>query len=156
MSVTRHPEQHSRTLCWSSIRRCTLISATILATSAGADHHRPNPGEYEVTTTSNFDNTPVTITTSNCITAEDLDQDPAKIFADSAAAENCNLEAFEMAEGRLLMNMSCNADDGGMEMSTEGAYTDDGYSMNSTITINAGGTTVTTEASIVATRVGDC
>jgi hypothetical protein len=138
------------------IRSIAWICGALFTAAVSAEHHRPNPGEYEVTTSSNFNNTPVTMTTTNCITAEDLDQDPAKIFADSAASENCDMSEFQMADGVLLMNMSCNADDGGMEMTTEGAYTETGYSMNSTITINAGGTTITTEASITATRIGDC
>lgn len=155
MTAITDPRQSGK-LCSFALRCCALISTAVLAGTVSAEHHRPNPGEYEVITTSNFNNTPVTMTTTNCITAEDLDQDPAKIFADSAAAENCDLGEFQMADGVLSMNMSCSADDGGMEMSTDGAYTETGYSMNSIITINAGGTTMTTEASITATRIGDC
>ena len=139
-----------------SLRKILLTSAVLLTASAIADDHRPSPGEYEVTTTSNFSNQPITMTTTNCVTAEDLDQDPSKIFADTAAAENCQLATFDMADGNLNLHMVCNSDDGGMEMTTEGAYTDSGYSMTSTIVINAGGTSMTTEATVVGTRIGDC
>ena len=38
----------------------------------------------------------------------------------------------------MSMHMVCNSDEGGLEMTTEGAYTESSYSMNSTIVISAG------------------
>lgn len=138
------------------LRLCLSAGLLSLASFGHGDNHRPGAGEYEVTTTSNFNNLPVTVTTTNCITAEDLDQDPASVFADTAAAENCELEEFEMADGIMSMHMVCNSDEGGLEMTTEGAYTESSYSMNSTIVISAGETRMTTTATVAGTRVGDC
>lgn len=139
-----------------SLRRLLASMLLITPCAATADNHRPSAGEYEVTTVSNFNDVPVTMTTTNCVSKEDLDQDPAKIFADSAASEDCKLESFEMAEGTMSMHMVCAADDGSIIMHTEGAYTASSYSMNSTITISAGGTEISTEASVQGTRIGDC
>jgi hypothetical protein len=139
-----------------TLRLCSAVALIVGSSLSHADHHRPNAGEYEVTTTSNFNDLPVTMTTTNCITVEDLDQDPAKIFADTAAAENCELESFEMTDGIMAMRMVCNSDDSGLEMNTEGTYTDSSYFMNSTIEISAGDTRMTTEATVSGTRIGDC
>lgn len=138
------------------LRLCITTGLLSLASVGHADNHLPSAGEYEVTTTSNFNNLPVTVTTTNCITAEDLDQDPASVFADTAAAENCELEEFEMADGVMAMRMVCDSDDGGLEMTTDGAYTDSSYSMDSTIVISAGDTRMTTTATVAGTRIGDC
>lgn len=135
---------------------CITAGLLSFASFSHADNHLPAAGEYEVTTTSNFNNLPVTVTTTNCITAEDLDQDPASVFADTAAAENCELEEFEMAGGIMSMHMVCNSEEGGLEMNTEGAYTESSYSMNSTIVISAGETRMTTTATVSGTRIGDC
>lgn len=141
---------------FASLRYLLTSLLLIIAGATAADNHRPSAGEYEVTTVSNFNDVPVTMTTTSCISQEDLDQDPANIFADSAASEDCKLESFEMAGGTLSMHMVCAADDGSIIMRTEGAYTATSYSMNSTITISAGGTEQSTEASVQGTRIGDC
>jgi hypothetical protein len=54
------------------------------------------------------------------------------------------------------MHMVCNSEEGGLEMNTEGAYTESSYSMNSTIVISAGETRMTTTATVSGTRIGDC
>lgn len=133
-----------------------IIAAVGLSVSGSADELMPRPGNYEVVTSSNFGGVPVTQTLTSCITAEQLAQDPQKVFAEVPAADNCELEKFEMANGQLSMRMSCNAEDGSILMTTEGSYEPERYMMNTRITINAGDTEVATDATVSGVRIGDC
>jgi|GEM_PF-4402778 len=116
----------------------------------------PRPGNYEVTTSSNFGGLPVTQTLTSCITAEQLETDPQKVFADAPAADNCSLEEFNMADGVLTMRMNCKAEDGSIYVSTDGSYTHNSYTMNTTITINTADTEIISDAKITGKRIGDC
>jgi len=136
-----------------------LLVTGLWQTALTADELLPRPGLYEVTTRSEFGDLPVpptTVTTSNCLTAEQLSQDPKKVFADLPAAENCSMETFEMAGGKLEMRLSCQSDDGNMTMEGDGDYDPDSYRMNTVINIESGGAKVRTTATVDARRVGDC
>jgi hypothetical protein len=144
------------------IRKTSALAAlalTLGAVAVLADDQRPTPGRYEVTTRSEFGNLPVpptTVTTSSCLTQQDLDQDPQKVFADLPASDRCTIDEFTMEGGKLTMSLACDTDEGRMVMSTEGAYSPTTYSMQSVINIDAGGTKITTTATVEAVRSGDC
>lgn len=143
-------------------RKTTALAAlalTLATVAALADDQRPAPGRYEVTTKSEFGNLPVpptTVTTSSCLTQQDLDQDPQKIFADLPASDRCTMGEFSMEGGRLSMNLACDTDEGRMVMNTEGTYSPSSYRMESVIDIDAGGSQIRTTATVEAVRSGDC
>ncbi len=135
------------------------LALTLGTVAALADDQRPTPGRYEVTTKSEFGNLPVpptTVTSSSCLTQQDLDQDPQKIFADLPASDSCTMGDFTMEGGRLTMSLACDTDDGRMVMNTEGTYSPTSYRMESVINIDAGGSQIRTTATVEAVRSGDC
>ena len=136
-----------------------VLALTLAALAVLADEQRPQPGLYEIVTRSEFGELPVpptTVTTSNCLTQEDLDRDPQKIFADLPAADTCSMENFQMEGGKLTMRLVCDTDEGRMVMETDGDYTPTTYSMQSVINIDAGGSQIRSTASVEAVRKGEC
>ncbi len=136
-----------------------VLALALAALAVLADEQRPEPGLYEIVTKSEFGALPVpptTVTTSNCLTQEDLDRDPQKIFADLPAADACTMESFQMDGGKLSMRLSCAMEEGQMVMETSGEYTPSTYSMHSIINVNAGGSQIRSTASVEAVRKGEC
>ena len=138
----------------------TLLGACMLTTvvlaAAGA---QPTPGQYEVTTLTRYVDVELpdtTVTTQNCLTAEDLAKDPASVFAALPDGKTCSVGEFEMADGVIRMQISCAAPDGELVMVTEGSYEEAGYDMNSTVTITAGEQQVEMHSTIRGKLLGDC
>lgn len=145
------PVRHARALL--------AMLAAYLPLGAGADPLMPQPGRYEVTTHSEFGDLPIppaTVTTSNCVTADDLAKDPRKIFADLPAADDCSLDTFTMENGKLVMRLNCETDDGTVTVNGDGDYSPESYHMNTVINIESGDTRLHTTATVDARRLGDC
>jgi hypothetical protein len=135
-----------------------LGASTAAAASAEADDMLA-PGRYEVDTRTEYVDVPIpetTITTQNCLTAEDLEAGAGNILAGLPANQNCQIGEFVMAEGALDMTMSCAADDGDMDMVTSGTYTSNGYEMTSNVTVTVGDKSIVMQSTVQGTRVGDC
>lgn len=135
-----------------------LTGAFCLAgTALAAD--LPAPGHYEVTTTTHFSDgllPDTTVTIENCLTAEDLERDPASVFAGLPEGKACSIDEFVMEGGTIAMLISCSAPDGDMLMTVEGSYQDETYSMVSDVVITVGDETVTMQSTIDGKRVGPC
>jgi hypothetical protein len=117
------------------------------------------PGRYEVSTRTEYVDVPIpetTITTQNCLTAEDLEAGAGNILAGLPENQNCEIGEFVMAEGALTMTMSCAADDGDMNMVTSGTYTASDYELTSDVTVTVGDKSVVMHSTVQGTRVGDC
>lgn len=135
------------------------ILALLIVTPAVMAQNQPVPGQYEVTTTTTYTDVPVpdtTVTTRNCLTREDLDQDPASIFAGLPEGKSCEIGEFEMADGAIRMYVNCSAPDGDMVMITEGAYDDAGYNMLTNVTVIVGEQQVKMQSTIEGKLLGDC
>ena len=135
-----------------------LLLATGLATVAMAQD-LPSPGHYEVTTTTHFSDglmPDTTVTTQNCMTQEDLEKDPASVFADLPDGKSCNVGEFLMEGGEIRMQINCAAPDGDMTMTVNGSYLTETYEMTSDVVVKVGDQSVSMQSSIAGKRVGDC
>jgi hypothetical protein len=135
-----------------------LLSALGLAGAALA-LDLPAPGHYEVTTTTHFSDDimpDTTVTTQNCLTAEDLERDPASVFADLPEGRSCSVDEFVMEDGVIAMRISCSAADGGMDMTVNGSYQDETYQMVSDVVVSVGDQTVSMQSTIDGKRLGEC
>jgi len=130
-----------------------LLAGTVLALDL------PAPGHYEVTTTTHFSDDlmpDTTLTTQNCLTAEDLEKDPASVFADLPEGRSCSVDEFVMEEGVIAMRISCSAADGDMNMTVNGSYQNETYQMVSDVVVRVGEQTVSMQSTIDGKRVGEC
>ena len=119
----------------------------------------PAPGHYEVTTTTHFSDglmPDTTVTTQNCLTAEDLESDPASVFAGLPEGRSCSVDEFLMEDGVIAMRITCAADDGDMRMTVDGTYQDETYQMVSDVVITVGDEAVSMHSTIDGKRVGEC
>ena len=119
----------------------------------------PAPGHYEVTTTTQFSDglmPDTTVTTQNCMTQEDLDRDPAAVFAGLPEGRSCDVSDFLMEGGVISMQINCAAADGDMTMTVNGSYQNETYQMTSDVVISVGEQSVTMHSTIDGKRVGDC
>ncbi|MEM8765842.1 MAG: DUF3617 domain-containing protein [Pseudomonadota bacterium] len=141
--------------------RPVLTLGALLSLAAGPALARdlPAPGQYEVTTRTTYTSVPLpdaTVTTQNCLTAEDLEQDPASVFADLPDGKTCNISNFVMADGEIEMAINCDADDGKLTMITTGTFDDDGYDMVSDVVVAVGEQEVKMQTIIEGKLLGDC
>ena len=152
MLTRTHPSRTGRRL--SGI----LILTTGFATVALA-RDLPAPGHYEVTTTTHFSDglmPDTTVTTQNCMTREDLEKDPASVFAELPDGKSCNVAEFLMEGGEIRMQINCAAPDGDMTMTVNGSYLSETYEMVSDVVVSVGDQAVTMQSTIAGKRVGDC
>ncbi|TNF81754.1 MAG: DUF3617 family protein [Gammaproteobacteria bacterium] len=134
------------------------LSAIVVAGAAFAAD-LPAPGHYEVTTTTHFSDDlmpDTTVTTQNCLTQEDLEKDPASVFAGLPEGRSCEVNDFLMKGGEIRMRITCAAEDGGMIMTVNGGYQNETYQMISDVVVNVGEQSVTMQSTIDGKRVGDC
>ncbi len=155
-----------RTRCSISIRQTSvLLGLTVVLVSgtntsaADLTGDLPSPGYYEITTATSFSDGTLpdtTVTTQNCLTQEDLESDPASIFASLPEGKSCDVGRFVMEGGEISMRISCAAPEGDMTMTVTGTYEDETYQMLSDVVIKVGEQQVTMQSSIDGKRVGDC
>jgi hypothetical protein len=139
--------------------RITLVLGAFVLTSMALAADLPAPGHYEVTTTTHFSDglmPDTTVTTQNCLSAEDLERDPASVFADLPEGRSCSVDEFKMEGGDIAMRISCAAADGDMTMTVSGSYQDETYQMVSDVAVSVGDQTVTMQSTINGKRVGEC
>ena len=136
-----------------------ILTGALCLTGTALAADLPAPGHYEVTTTTHFSDgllPDTTVTIENCLTAEDLESDPASVFAGLPEGKACSIDEFVMEGGTIAMLISCRAPDGDMLMTVEGSYQDETYSMVSDVVISVGDETVTMQSTIDGKRVGAC
>ncbi|MEJ2087979.1 MAG: DUF3617 family protein [Gammaproteobacteria bacterium] len=117
------------------------------------------PGQYEVTTTTTYTDVPVAdsvVTTEHCLTREELNREPASVFAGLPDGKSCEIGEFVMSGGTIRIEVDCAAPDGDMTMITTGSYDAHGYQMVADVTITVGDDQVKTQSKIDARRLGDC
>lgn len=130
---------------------------TVLAEPLSGD--LPTPGHYEVSTMTHFSDGTLpdtTVTTQNCLTQEDLEKDPASVFASLPEGKSCNVGEFLMEDGTISMQISCAAPEGDMVMTVSGSYEDETYQMISDVVVSVGDQQVVMASTINGKRVGDC
>ncbi len=152
------PTSHTRAHGPLSRRALALLAAAAMATAATAQD-LPAPGHYEVTTTTHFSDglmPDTTVTTQNCMTQEDLEKDPASVFADLPEGKSCNVADFLMEGGEIRMRIDCAAPDGDMTMKVNGSYLSETYEMVSDVVVSVGEQSVSMQSTIAGKRVGDC
>ena len=146
----------------------TAASAAILvalaavgpAPALGQAQDQPAPGLYEVTTTTVYTDVPdmpdTTVTTQTCLTREDLDSDPASVFAGLPEGRSCKVGEFVMDAGNIQLNVDCSTPEGDMVMVTSGTYGGQGYDMVTDVTITVGEQSVKMQSTITGRLLGDC
>jgi hypothetical protein len=138
---------------------CATALLWLSASAAPAADVKPEPGLYEIKTSTSFGELPIpdtTVTVSSCVTQEDLDRDPQSLFAGNPAADNCTMDEFDMSNGELVMRLTCSTDDGVMVMTTTGSYDATSYRMDNVIELKFGDKKMLTTATVEGTRTGDC
>lgn len=150
------------------MRRLLFISAiALIATSAAAIE----PGEWSSTTRMTDIGLPANVpaqvadmmrrqmndnamTSSSCVTQDDIDNAPERMFQESQG--QCEYSQFDMSGGALSAVAQCTTDQGTMDMTMSGTYTDTTYAMimNMQMESPMGSMTFTSEVS--GQRVGPC
>ncbi|GAB4144633.1 MAG: hypothetical protein Tsb0016_14190 [Sphingomonadales bacterium] len=137
-----------------------LFCAGVLAASSTAlAADMLTPGLYQITTETLATNMPMAPqgqTVQHCITQEDIDTDPERLFNQSPEAQNCDVADFEIGGGKASMRLSCTMPGGAMTMTMAGSYTATSYDMTNDMEVKAGGMTMTMQSRAVAQRIGDC
>ena len=131
----------------------------LLPVSTAWAQDKPRPGLYEITTRMASPDLPgeaTTITTQNCVTAEDLEGDLSRVFAALPEGQSCEVGTFEMAGGLINMAITCATPAGDMLVETRGTYESERYSMTSTVTMSAGARALKLDSEIEGKRVGEC
>ncbi len=139
----------------------TIVAAGLLlcAAARAGDSERPAAGAYEITTATTYTDVELpatTITTTSCLSAEDLDRDPASALAALPAGDACSVVESVMEGGAIQMRIVCDMSDGSMVMATNGSYDRNGWDMVNEVTVTVGGDQVKMHATITGRRTGDC
>jgi hypothetical protein len=93
-------------------------------------------------------------TSRECITPEEAKAD-ADFFTEDKDS-NCTREGFAVGGGRIKGSMTCTAEGGKSTISMEGRYSGTSYDMNSKISTEGQGQSMTIEARTTGRRIGDC
>lgn len=157
--MTYRTKRAGRTITTAALTGCLFLTAGSPALTADGPADLPAPGHYEVSTTTSFSDGTLpqtTVTTQNCLTEEDLQKDPASVFADLPEGKSCQVAGFVMEGGDISMRISCTAADGNMVMVINGTYQEETYEMVSEVVVSVGEQQVTMHSTIDGRRVGDC
>lgn len=157
--MLRRSRPGTLTIMTSQPAAAALIVAGSLLAGAALAMDLPAPGHYEITTTTHFSDglmPDTTVTTQNCLTQEDLEKNPAAVFADLPEGKSCEVADFVMEGGVIRMGITCAATDGDMTMTVNGSYQSETYQMISNVVVSVGDQSVTMQSSIDGKRVGDC
>jgi len=94
------------------------------------------------------------ITSQSCVTQEDLDQSPERMFEESNG--ECRYTEFEMSGGTVHGVAQCQSDQGTMNMTMDGTYTDTTYEMTMSMQGNMGMGPMTMTFDVTGRRLGAC
>ncbi|MGD8829790.1 MAG: DUF3617 family protein [Pseudomonadales bacterium] len=133
-------------------------AATARAEAEPADG-KPQPGAYEITTTTTYTDVPLpdsTLTTSTCLAKADMDEDPASILAALPDGAACSVLDFVMAQGEIRMRVACDSAQSSMTVVTSGSYHEQGWHLDSDVTVTVGADQVKMHSTIASRRTGDC
>jgi hypothetical protein len=137
-----------------------FAAITTAGPALGQGQGQPAPGMYEVTTTTVYTDVPdmpdTTVTTQTCLTREDLDSDPASVFAGLPEGRSCQVGDFVMEGGNIELKVDCSTPEGDMVMLTLGTYDGQGYDMVTDVTITVGDQSVKMQSTIAGRLLGDC
>jgi len=151
------PPHQIRPAASAGLLLCLAAAATVTLAADGSD--RPVAGAYEITTATTYTDVPLpdtTITTSSCLSAADLERDPASALAALPEGSSCNVVESVMDAGIIEMRIVCDAESSSMIMVTTGSYNTSGWDMASEVTVTVGSDQVKMHSSITGRRTGDC
>lgn len=94
------------------------------------------------------------ITAESCITQEDLDQSPERMFQETNG--ECEYTEFDMSGGELHAVARCDGGQGVMNMTMDGTYTSDTYDMTMQMQGDAGMGPMTMTFEVTGRRLGAC
>ncbi len=135
------------------------VAAMLATASPALAADMLTPGLYEITTETLATNMPMAPqghTVQHCITQEDIDTDPERLFNQNPEAQNCDVANFEIGGGKAAMQLSCTMPGGAMTMTMAGTYTATSYDMTNDMEVKAGGMSMTMQSRAIAHRIGDC
>lgn len=138
---------------------CVLGAVVVSGAMSAMAADGPVPGHYQVTTRTTYTDVPLpptTVTNETCLTAEDLERDPASAFAALPDGKSCDVSEFEMSGGIFRMRVNCATPEGDMIMITEGSYDASGYLMTSHVEVTAGEQVARMQSEIQGKLLGDC
>lgn len=150
------------------MRRLLFVSAIALAATSAA---AIEPGEWTSTSRMTDIGLPADVpaqvadmirnqmnsnamTSSSCITRDDLDNAPERMFRDSQG--QCEYSQFEMSGGRLNAVAQCTTDQGVMDMVMSGTYTDSTYAMTMNMDMDSPMGAMTFTSQVSGERTGPC
>lgn len=94
------------------------------------------------------------MTTQSCVTQDQLDNAPERIFQETNG--ECRYTEFDMSGGQLHAIAQCNTDQGTMDMSMDGSYTDTTYDMTMSMRGDMGMGPMTMTFDVTGRRLGPC
>lgn len=94
------------------------------------------------------------ITTTQCITQEDIDQSPEQMFQQSGG--QCRYSTFEMDNGIINSVAVCDVEGNSMTMTMRGTYTDTTFTMSMNMQGDAGMGQTTMTYNTSGERLGNC
>ncbi|MWV28510.1 DUF3617 domain-containing protein [Aurantiacibacter rhizosphaerae] len=93
-------------------------------------------------------------TVQNCVTQEDLENSPERVFEETNG--ECRYTEFQMAGGTIHAVAQCDNDQGTMNMTMDGTYTDTTYSMTTSMQGDMGMGPMTMTFDVTGQRLGPC
>ena len=94
------------------------------------------------------------MTSQNCVTQDQLDNAPERIFEETNG--DCRYTEFEMVGGEIHAVAQCNTDEGTMDMTMDGTYTDTTYDMTMSMVGDMGMGPMTMTFDVTGRRLGPC
>ncbi len=94
------------------------------------------------------------MTAQNCVTQEDLDNSPERIFEETNG--ECRYSEFEMSAGEIHAVAQCQSEQGTMDMTMDGSYTASTYDMTMSMRGDMGMGPMTMTFDVTGRRLGDC
>ncbi|WP_338243876.1 DUF3617 domain-containing protein [Aurantiacibacter hainanensis] len=94
------------------------------------------------------------MTSQNCVTQDQLDNAPERIFEETNG--ECRYNEFEMSGGEIHAVAQCNSDQGTMNMTMDGTYTDTTYDMTMAMQGDMGMGPMTMTFAVTGRRLGPC
>lgn len=93
-------------------------------------------------------------TSTSCVTQEDLDQAPERMFEESGG--ECRYTEFDMSGGTMRGVAQCDTDEGQMNMTINGTYTDTTYEMTMVMDGDVGMGPMSMTYAVTGRRIGEC
>ena len=137
----------------------TLALMAILTSLAATADNFPEPGLYKVTGKVSSQQMPMmarTTETEQCVRENQFIDNP-EAWMQQQPGQECDIVAYDVADGNISMEMDCTLDQGGTaKMVGSGSYTTSSFHLKNKMTIDADGMQMQIDTDMKGERQGSC